>query len=292
MIGVLILKTIRKSQRKLLINFSKYLIITFLLLYLMVIIDEFTNVINLIKGQPDSFSIFLKTLLFRLPRTIIDLLKFAILFSSVFFMSQMEKSNNFILFTNKKIKFLRLIISILILSLLLTNIALFLNENIVPQFNHRRTNIIRKLVLGIYGEPKKAKEVNFYGEQRTLAARTRYDLKEDIIVFKKAGLKVYWLEFDYHYRLAEPFSILVFTIIGVAVGLKIYKRKRRIVNFIISFVLSILFFVLYYRYLTILRPIEIFPPIVAAWLPNFVFTILGIWLIRIELLKKDSNNIL
>jgi lipopolysaccharide export system permease protein len=82
---------------------------------------------------------------------------------------------------------------------------------------------------------------------------------------------------ELHKRYAIPFTCIVFAIIGVPLGIQPHRSGRSY-----GFVLSIFILLAYYISLTaseMLALRKIMPAYSAGWLPNILFTGLGIYLL-------------
>jgi lipopolysaccharide export system permease protein len=86
------------------------------------------------------------------------------------------------------------------------------------------------------------------------------------------------LHLEFHRRLAFPFACFVFALIGIPLGLQ-NRRSGKSSGF--SLCLAVL--LLYYITLSIGKTLgqkAIVPPVLAMWLPNILFIILGIYLFK------------
>jgi lipopolysaccharide export system permease protein len=120
---------------------------------------------------------------------------------------------------------------------------------------------------------------NFYGEQKTTSEMSRKELKEDIATFKKSGLEVDSLVVDYHRKLATPFASLIFVLIGAPLSIKSEQGK------VFGIIASIITILIYYVFMSFCRSLGgngLLHPILAAWLPNIIFAILGLGLLLKE----------
>ena len=124
---------------------------------------------------------------------------------------------------------------------------------------------------------------NFYGEQKTTAEMSRQELKEDIETFKKSGLEVDSLMVDYHRKLATPFASLIFVLIGAPLSIKSDKGK---VFGIVASIITILFYYIFMSFCRSLGGNGLLDPLLAAWLPNIVFAVVGVSL----LIKEEFLN--
>ncbi len=122
-----------------------------------------------------------------------------------------------------------------------------------------------------------AKEVeNFFGEQRTTAEMSRERLKRDIQLFQKSGINVDSLLIDYHLKLSMPLAALIFIVIGTPLSLGTRDSRASSIIFTIVIVFS------YYLVLSLSQSFGKngkLPPLLAAWLPNSIFGIVGIILL-------------
>lgn len=105
---------------------------------------------------------------------------------------------------------------------------------------------------------------------------SREELGERIDLFKKSGINVDSLMVDYHLKLAEPLTALIFVLISVPLSLS--GKESRTFNLIFTIIIVFLYYVI----LSFSRSFGknyVLPPLIAAWLPNFIFFILGVILL-------------
>lgn len=117
---------------------------------------------------------------------------------------------------------------------------------------------------------------NFYGEQRTTAEMNRKRLKKEIDLFQRSGINVDSLLIDYHLKLTTPLSALIFILIGTPLSLS-SKDSRSV-----SIVFTIVIVFLYYLILSISQSFGKngkLDPLLAAWLPNIIFGLIGLILL-------------
>jgi lipopolysaccharide export system permease protein len=103
------------------------------------------------------------------------------------------------------------------------------------------------------------------------------DLKKEIRRKKALKQDPTALQVELHKRYAIPFACLVFSLIGVPLGIQPRRSGRSF-----GFVFSILIFLAYYVSLTAFDLLAIrksIPPSVAGWAPNFIFAGLGGYLL-------------
>jgi lipopolysaccharide export system permease protein len=99
------------------------------------------------------------------------------------------------------------------------------------------------------------------------------ELQELIKVYEREGQEVAKLLVIFHQRFAIPLSCLVFAILGAPLGLQPNRSGSSI-----GLGLSIIVIFVYYVVMTIAGTIgqtEYISPVLGAWLPNLLFTLLG-----------------
>jgi len=117
----------------------------------------------------------------------------------------------------------------------------------------------------------------FFKNQRTPQEMSSKELKQQIDILQQAGADTKNFEVDFYMKYSIPFSGLIFVLLGVPLGLRV-KRGNKATGVI----LSIVFVLLYYLLLSTTRSMgrgDMLIPFLAAWLPNIVFSILGIFII-------------
>jgi len=118
---------------------------------------------------------------------------------------------------------------------------------------------------------------NFFKNQRTPQEMSSKELKQQIDILQQAGVDTKSFEVDLYMKYSVPFSGLIFVLLGVPLGLRV-KRGNKATGIIISIVLVFI----YYISVSTIRSFGkggIMAPVLAAWLPNIIFAILGTILI-------------
>ena len=113
----------------------------------------------------------------------------------------------------------------------------------------------------------------FFRNQRTPQEMSSKDLRQQIEILQQAGADTKNFEVDLYMKYSIPFSGLIFVLLGVPLGLRV-KRGSKATGIILSIVLVLL----YYIFLSATRSFgrgDILTPVLAAWLPNIVFGVLG-----------------
>ena len=113
----------------------------------------------------------------------------------------------------------------------------------------------------------------FFSNQRTPQEMSSKELRQQIDILQQAGANTKSFEVALHMKYSIPFSGLIFVLLGVPLGLRV-KRGSKATGIILSFVLVLL----YYIFLSATRSFgrgDILAPLLAAWLPNIVFGVLG-----------------
>ena len=104
-------------------------------------------------------------------------------------------------------------------------------------------------------------------------------LRQSIESFKKAGQKPNELETNYYFRFSVPAACLLFGLVSPVLAVRFAKG-----GVVAGVILSIFLVFLYYNLYMICK--EVFgkqgwmPPMVAAWLPDVIFLVLGVWGVR------------
>lgn len=150
-----------------------------------------------------------------------------------------------------------------------------LDSGIIHQYNEKGAIIFEskfdELEIQLTDEMKE-----LYGSQKSASEMSREELGERIDLFKKSGINVDSLMVDYHLKLAEPLTALIFVLISVPLSLS--GKESRTFNLIFTIIIVFLYYVI----LSFSRSFGknyVLPPLIAAWLPNFIFFILGVILL-------------
>lgn len=150
-----------------------------------------------------------------------------------------------------------------------------LNSGIIHQYNGEGKIILEskfnEMKIQLTDEMK-----DLYGSQKSTSEMSRKELGKRIALFKKSGINVDSLMVDYHLKLAEPLTALLFVLISVPLSLS--GKESRTLNLIFTIVIIFLYYVI----LSFSRSFGknyLLSPLLAAWLPNIIFFILGIMLL-------------
>lgn len=115
-------------------------------------------------------------------------------------------------------------------------------------------------------------------EQKQAAEMTIKELKQHIKVLKSEYVKSSTFEIELQQRISIPMASFVFALIGAPLGLQPQRSSSSI-----GLGLSIIIIFIYYTIMTITTALGqggALPVIIAAWIPNIIGIIAGIYLIR------------
>ncbi|SMC38824.1 LptF/LptG family permease [Sporomusa malonica] len=135
-----------------------------------------------------------------------------------------------------------------------------------------RTLKFTEQVMPINKEPKAISR-----EQKKPDEMSMKELKQTIAVLKKEYAKTSNYEVELHQRVAIPMASFVFALIGTPLGLSPNRSSSSI-----GLGLSIIIIFMYYAVLTVSTALGqggAIAPFIAAWIPNIVGTLVGIYLI-------------
>jgi LPS export ABC transporter permease LptG len=125
---------------------------------------------------------------------------------------------------------------------------------------------------------------NFAEKQRTLEARDDYiaqldiaELREQIESLRVSGYDTTRLEVDFQRKLAHPFTPFVIVLLGLPFAFRIGRRGS-----MYGIGVALLLVIVYWAIMAVFLALgheSLLPPILAAWAPNVLFSILGLYLI-------------
>jgi len=116
----------------------------------------------------------------------------------------------------------------------------------------------------------------FYGNQKTPSEMSRKELKRNIDLFQKSGMTVDHLLIEYHSRLSLPVTALIFILIGTPLSL--YSKDSRAMGYIFTIVIILAYYILSSVFYSCAKK-SIVDPLLAAWIPNMIFGIIGVILL-------------
>jgi lipopolysaccharide export system permease protein len=107
---------------------------------------------------------------------------------------------------------------------------------------------------------------------------TFVELLEKRREFKSEGIRTTVVEVQMHSQVAFSFACIAFTLIGIPLGIRAHRRETSA-----GIAMALLLVVVYYSFLIIGQSLDSKPallPWLIVWLPNFVFQIVGMILLR------------
>lgn len=114
----------------------------------------------------------------------------------------------------------------------------------------------------------------FLGEQYTMEEMTRAELKEKMELFGKSGFDVSVFAVEYYLKTAVPYASLVLAFIALPFAC-LLSRRGKSVGLGIGFLLMLGYFFLQVIFRS-LGQNAVVNPIMAAWIPNIAFFVLGL----------------
>jgi lipopolysaccharide export system permease protein len=86
-------------------------------------------------------------------------------------------------------------------------------------------------------------------------------------------------EIEKHKRIAFPFATIILTVIGVSLS---SRKVRGGIGFHLGIGITICFaFILFMQVTTVFATLGNLPPVIAVWIPNLIFGVLSIYLLRV-----------
>jgi lipopolysaccharide export system permease protein len=111
-------------------------------------------------------------------------------------------------------------------------------------------------------------------EEMTYGQLDRYIRQEKL----KGSAEIVFYDMEKHNRIASPFSTLVMTLIGVSLSSR--KLRGGIGMHLGLGILLTFAYILLMRITTVFATVGDLPPFVAAWIPNLIFGLIGLYLLR------------
>jgi lipopolysaccharide export system permease protein len=111
-------------------------------------------------------------------------------------------------------------------------------------------------------------------EEMTLGELQQYIKREKL----KGASEVIFYDMERYNRLASPFSMLVMTLIGVSLSSR--KLRGGIGMHLGLGILLTFAYILLMRVSTVFATFGNLPPYIAAWIPNLIFAVIGLMLLK------------
>ena len=113
-----------------------------------------------------------------------------------------------------------------------------------------------------------------YYEEMTFSVLNHFIRQEEL----KGSPEVVFYKMEKHNRLASPFATLVMTLIGVSLSSRKIRGGTGMhlgLGILLTFA-----YILFMRVTTVFATYGNLPPPLAAWIPNFIFFFIGIYLLK------------
>ncbi|MCD6583256.1 MAG: LptF/LptG family permease, partial [Candidatus Omnitrophica bacterium] len=107
---------------------------------------------------------------------------------------------------------------------------------------------------------------------------TMEELKEKIAYLRNLKIFPKDLIIEFHKRISISLSPLIFVILGFGIATRVRHREKSI-NFGVTFLLAVSYYLLLILGETLAKS-NIVVPSLGMWIPNIIFLILGIYLVR------------
>lgn len=120
-------------------------------------------------------------------------------------------------------------------------------------------------------------EAFFASGERSPQEKSSAELKEEIAVLQEGGTDTKFMEVDYHMKFTLPYSTFFVTLLAAPLGVRFSRMGG-----MIGIVLSIALVFVYYIVMSVARSLGnngVLDPLNAAWLPNYAFGAVGLWLL-------------
>jgi lipopolysaccharide export system permease protein len=111
-------------------------------------------------------------------------------------------------------------------------------------------------------------------EEMTFGALERYIKKEKL----KGSEEIVYYDMEKHNRIASPFATLIMTLIGVSLSSR--KLRGGIGMHLGLGILLTFAYILLMRITTVFATVGDLPPVLAAWIPNLIFGLIGLYLLK------------
>jgi lipopolysaccharide export system permease protein len=107
-------------------------------------------------------------------------------------------------------------------------------------------------------------------------------LSKHIEVLKESGFKYHEEAVNFHLKFAFPFATFILALLGISVPF-LFTAARSAINAALGFLFTVITAFFYMGFVTIALSAgkaAAMPPIVAAWMPNIIFTVIGLILLK------------
>ena len=123
------------------------------------------------------------------------------------------------------------------------------------------------------------KPVELYIKKENYEEMTLPELQNYIKQEKLKGVEeIVFYDMEKHNRISSPFATLVMTLIGVSLSSR--KLRGGIGMHLGLGILLTFAYILFMRVTTVFATVGDLPPLIAAWIPNFIFMIIGLYLLK------------
>lgn len=141
----------------------------------------------LIRAKETPLALVIKILILKIPAILVLAFPVAILFATLFSLGKLSRDGEITAIRIGKVSFYRLMMPFAIVGIIVSIIAFWTNEKIVPSANHQSENIIRRLILS-QSLPYIQENIFFKGDESRFFFVRRYykqmQLMEGILVYE------------------------------------------------------------------------------------------------------------
>jgi len=131
---------------------------------------------------------------------------------------------------------------------------------------------MRRLVLNLQEDLER-----FWADQRQPFELSVQELKDRIAVFEKAGMDTYSLQVAYHFKFSVPAATVVMTLWAAPLSIH-FARSGSFAGLFIA-VLGVFLYQGAMGWSEVLGEKYHLAPFLAAWSQNFLFGLMGVWLL-------------
>jgi lipopolysaccharide export system permease protein len=130
---------------------------------------------------------------------------------------------------------------------------------------------------------------SFYSEQKTTREMDSKELKEKISILEKGGISTRNLKVEFFLKRSIPAACFIFALIGIAFCFLFVRSGKDWWGVILAVCISVLAVGFYFFIMAVCRSLGrsgVLDPILAAWLPNLIYGVLGFILILYEIYRR------
>ncbi len=277
-------------------GFLRAFIVSLICIASLYLVVDFFDRISTFVDNGASLGTIIRYFFYKAPVSISRVIGFATLFSALFCLGMLARTQEIIAMRSSGISVQRIAFPLLIFGFLICLFSFFWNEALVPIFTHQaqtifKTEVKNKQQQSLFGTADiwirgEGSFINVNTDDLKLLAReaeefTFFDLQKQISDMKSKGIDATSYEVDIQSKVAFPLISPLMILIAVPFALRRQMSGGMAMSFGVAMIIGFGYWVLS-AFCISLGHNGALPPWTAAWVPNAIFALIGLFFFTAE----------